>query len=164
MSHETPVREAAERVKTECVLHRAEASIQMDVLSVRFTEDLELLADTILAASPPAAETTRRNCDQHAEHLAADLCPACLFEQLRDAKAKIRDQAPAAETGRDELIEELEKLRDRWSRAELNMRVLHGGLPGTGYDKLADGYGTCADELQELLARVSRQPVGEGPK
>lgn len=41
-----------------------------------------------------------------------------------------------------------------WRSAELDMRVLHGGLPGSGYDKLADGYGTCADELEAALSEA----------
>jgi len=51
----------------------------------------------------------------------------------------------------DALRGRLDALIAHWNKAELDMRVLHGGSPGSGYDKLADGYGTCADELRAEL-------------
>ena len=56
-----------------------------------------------------------------------------------------------------ERLAAVEGLIRRWRAAELNMRVLHGGLPGSGYDKLADGYGTCADELDDELRKSAAE-------
>jgi hypothetical protein len=59
-----------------------------------------------------------------------------LLDQL--AQAEAREQQVRA-------------LGERWYHAEREMRLLEAGLPGSGYDKLADGYGTCAEELADAL-------------